>query len=65
MKTKKQIREIAKDEIQKALSKAYYRVSDNPDDFELSEDELQEVIKTMDEISTALCKRMGREHYTV
>ena len=32
MKTKKQIREIAKDAIQKALSKAYYQVSDNPDE---------------------------------
>lgn len=65
MKTRKQIREIAKDAIQEALSKAYYRISDNPDEFDLTEDEVQDVIKTMDDICDALCKRMGRKHYTV
>ena len=62
---KTQIREIAKDCIQKALSKAYYTVSDNPDDYGLTEGELYEVIQAMDSICEQLCKRMGREHYTV
>lgn len=65
MKTRKQIREIAKDAIQEALSKACYRISDNPDEFNLTEDEVQDVIKIMDDICDTLCKRMGRKHYTV
>ena len=47
------------------LTKAYYRISDNPDEFDLTEEEMQDVIKTMDDICEALCKRMGRQHYTV
>ncbi len=63
--TKPEIREMAKDFIQKALSSAYYKVSDDPDEYDLTEDEADEVVKAMNQICEQLCKRMGRKHYTV
>ena len=62
---KSEIREKAKDAIQKALSSAYYRVSDNPEEFGASDDEAAEIIAEMDRICEQLCKRIGRTHYTV
>lgn len=62
---KTEIREKAKDAIQKALSKAYYHVSDNPEEYGATDDEAVEIIAEMDRICEQLCKRMGRTHYTV
>ena len=60
--TKTEIREKAKDFIQKALAVAYYKVSDADD---LTDEEAEEVIKAIDQICEQLCKRMGRKHYTM
>ncbi len=63
--TKTEIREKAKDAIQEALAVAYYRVSDNPSEHDLTEEEAEEVINVMNQICEQLCKRMGRKHYTM
>ena len=65
MKTKTEIREKAKDVIQEALAAAYYKVSDDPSKYDLTDEEAEEVIKAMNQICEQLCKRMGRKHYTV
>lgn len=65
MKTKTEIKELAKDLIQDSLSSCYYKVADNPSSYELTEDEALEVSNEINRICAALCKRMGREHYTV
>lgn len=63
--TKTEIREKAKDVIQEALAVAYYTVSDDPSKHDLTEEEAEEVVKAMNQICEQLCKRMGREHYTM
>lgn len=62
---KTEIRERAKDIIQEAFSVAYYKVSEDTSEHDLTEEEAEEVIKAMNHICEQLCKRMGREHYTM
>ena len=47
MKTNKELRKIAKERLVSALASAYYTVCDNPDNFGLTEDEADEVVKFM------------------
>lgn len=65
MKTKTELREIAKNSLTRALSKAYYSVVDNQEDLGLSEDELNEVLKLMDNYGKAMCKSIRKDYYTV
>ncbi len=64
MKTNKELREIAKDRLVSALASAYYTVCDNPDNFGLKEDEVNEVIKFMNSYGATMCKAIRREYYT-
>jgi len=65
MKTKKELREIAKEALVDALAKAYYDVSDNADEHGLTEDEVEEVIELMRTYGTTMCKAIRKEYYTV
>lgn len=65
MKTKKELRNIAKQTLVKALAKAYYDVSDHADDFSLTEDEVIEVIEFMDSYGKTMCKAIREKYYTV
>lgn len=62
---KTQKREIAKDIIQEALSMAYYKISDDPDNYGVTEEEAMEISEIINGICKHLCYRMGRDHYTV
>ena len=65
MKTKKELREIAKEALVDALAKAYYAISDDPDEHGLTEEEAEAVVALMDTYGTTMCKAIRKKYYTV
>lgn len=65
MKTKKELREIAKEALVDALAKAYYSISDDPSEHDLTEEEANEVIAYMHTYGTTMCKAIRKDFYTV
>ena len=65
MKTKKELRNIAKDSLVNALAKAYYAVVDNADYLDLTEEETEQVITLMDNYGQTMCKAIRKEYHTV
>lgn len=55
-------KKIAKDTLLSALSVAYYRISDNEEDY--TEEEKEEIIKYMNQYGEAMAKRIGKQYYT-
>lgn len=65
MKTKTELREIAKEALVDALAKAYYDISDNAEDRGLSEDDVEEIIKYMNNYGRTMCNAIRKKYYTV
>lgn len=64
MKTKQELREIAKSTLVGALANAYYSIADNPREYELTEEEVQTVIAFMNNYGTTMCKAIRKDYYT-
>lgn len=62
---KSELRKVAKQVITDALAVAYYKVVDEPDSYELSEDEANEVVKYMGDYCRSICKQLGTTYYTM
>lgn len=60
--TKKEMRNIAKDILGEAVATAYYKLEEMND---LTEDEYNEIIKFINQYSTAMMKAIKQEYYTL
>lgn len=63
MKTKKELRNIAKEALVDALAKAYYSVTDG-DDYELTDEEVSLVVELMNKYGSTMCKSINKEYFT-
>lgn len=65
MKSKRELRDIAKERLVGALAKAYYSVCDDPEFYGLTDDEADVVVKYMNSYGETMCKAIRKEYYTV
>ena len=65
MKTKTELREIAKDALMSALAVAYYRIADNPDEYGLTDEEVEEVCSLMNKYGETMGKSIKKKFYTL
>ncbi len=61
MKTKRELRELAKALLVKTTEIAIYQIGDEPERYDLSEEEEQQVLKYIEQYATAMCKAIGKE----
>ena len=62
MKSKKELREIAKSVLARAVSNASYQIVDEPDRFDLTEEEVNAVVEYIDAYGTTMCKSIRKEY---
>ena len=65
MKTKTELKEIAKNRLVEALAVAYYKIFDNPDEYGLTDEEVNEVCSLMNKYGETMSKSIKKKFYTL
>lgn len=64
MRSKTELKEVAKDALMASVATAYYSVTDG-DRYELTEEEEQIVLDLIRKYGTAMAKAIGERYYTL
>lgn len=62
VKTKTELKAIAKDVLKNAIGCAYYKIADDDEDFGLYAEEKEAVIAYINKYGAAACKAFGEEY---
>lgn len=61
---KTELKEIAKEVLKDSIAVAYYKISDNPREYNLTPEEEAQVISYINKYGEAACKAFGKEYIT-